>query len=75
MLNKIKLVDIKFGPQHNTAQDVLLLLLSILGIEVIDVVYLRNIDEIVIVYVNEYNVFWGITRDSFHVKLSAVEFF
>ena len=53
----------------------MLLLLSIVGVDVIDEVSLGNIEEVAIVYVYEYNVFWGITRASLRVKLSAVVFF
>ena len=59
MLNKIKLLNINFGPQHPTAQDVLLLLLNLLGIEVVDLAYLDSIEDIHVVYVCEYNAFWG----------------
>ena len=57
MLNKIKLLNINFGPQHPTAQDVLLLLLNLLGIEVVDLAYLDSIEDIHVVYVCEYNAF------------------
>ena len=75
MLNKIKLLNINFGPRHCTAHDVLVLLLNLLGIEVIELEALDSLDDVVIIYVNEYSVFWGITRASFHVKLTATEFF